>query len=108
MILRAIAEFPQFGERGPLCRREVLDHLGGENRGVTVLRLPQRKADLFVEDVGLLLIAAALNGGAPHLLTGYHSHRGVASRFKPRDERAHRAGRRIPPSFRQSGWRLSR
>ena len=108
MILRTIAKFPQFGERGPLGRREVLDHLSGENRGVTLLRLTQRKADLFVEDVGLLPIVAALNGGAPHSVTGYHSHGGVASRLKPRDERARRAGRRIPPSFRQSGWRLSR
>jgi hypothetical protein len=31
-----------------------------------LLRLTQRKADLFVEDVGLLPIVAALNGDAPH------------------------------------------
>src|ERR1700677_4433496 len=77
-ILRTIADFPQFRERGPLGRREVLDHPGGENRSVTLLRLTQRKTPLFIEDVGLLPIAAALKGGALHLCTRYHSHEGLA------------------------------
>src|SRR5271155_2010944 len=109
MILRARAAFPQLGERRPLGRREALDHLGGENRRVTLLRLTQDEADLIVEDVGLRPVAVAFDGGAFHWATGYHRHGGAASRLKTRDRRRERrAGHRTPPLFRQSGFRLFR
>ena len=50
MILRASAAFAQLGERRPLGRREALDHLGGEDRRVTLLRLTQDEPDLVVQN----------------------------------------------------------
>ena len=49
---------------------------------MTLLGLTQDEADLVVEDVGLLPIASAFDGGALHWVTGYHSHGGAASRLK--------------------------
>jgi hypothetical protein len=90
MILRARAEFPQFGERRPLGRREVLDHFSNENRRVTLLRLTQHEADLMVEDSSRLRLPSMAGLFIGHRVSGHSA----AARLKPRDRCRARRGER--------------